>query len=189
VSLGLTTAALDILRGARIISAKIDHYDRGQLETPEFHLLLCEKNQVHHDLLSLPTATELSLSGIENDIYDCCRIGALLFSTGVLFPLPPSTGAPQRLVVMAKELVEQLGFEMCMTGGGKVLIWLLVLAAIMANDAIDRPWFLRRLKPLLAMEGINTWDQLKDLFSTFLWMDSACNATAKTLYDGLSRIA
>jgi hypothetical protein len=185
--LGLNKETHDLLLRARAISTKIDLYTNGKLLDPDFHLLLCEKNYVHHGLLSLPTATEIGLLGQERDIYECCRIGALLYSTGVLFPLPPSTGTPRRLVDMTKVIAEDIRLEMCMQGGARLLIWVLVLAAITAHNTVERPWLLRRMKLILAIEGIKRWEALKDVLHTFLWMDSACEEAARGLFEDLSR--
>ncbi|KIW04581.1 uncharacterized protein PV09_04330 [Verruconis gallopava] len=187
LSLGLPLQLSGILRRTALISRKIDFYSRGELLQADFHVLLCERNYVHHNLLSTPSAIEIGLVNQEHHIYECCRIGGLLFSTGVLYPLPPSTGAPNRLVQIAKRVVESISLETCMLGGGKLLIWMIVLAAIMARDTIERPWFLKRLKAMLAMENITSWSDLKSALVTFLWMDSACDDAAKCLYEDLSR--
>jgi hypothetical protein len=165
---------------------KLDLYSKGKLLTPDFHLLLCEKNNVHHGLLSLPSGADLGLRGQECDIYDCCRIGGLLYSLGVLFPLPPSTGAPLRLLKMTKQIVQDVRLETCLHGGSRVVIWVLVLAGIMAQNTLERPWFLRRMRPILAMEGIKTWSELKNVLNMFLWMDSACDEPARCLFEELS---
>jgi len=185
--LGLTQDAHNALLKMNRVSIRFELYMQNQLVNPEFHTLLCEKNAIHHAFLSLPTGLELDLSEQHCGVYECCRIGGLLYSAGIFYPLPTSTGTPKRLVEMAKRIVQDIRLEVCMEGGLNVLIWVLVLAGIMSQNTLERPWFLRRLRPMLAMAEIRNWEDLKEILKAFLWMESACDEGAQCLFEDLSR--
>jgi hypothetical protein len=171
----------------RDASIRIEAYCSGTLQKPELHALLTKKNSSHHALLSLPSADEAFIPEAQCSVYECCRIGGLLYSTAVLYPLPPSTGTLPKLTSMLKTAVENFRLETCFEGGGKLLVWALLLGGIAAEGTLERVWFLRRLKPLLAMEKITEWSLLLQLVEKFLWMDSACQDGALNVWEELER--
>jgi len=166
-------------------SLRVEAYCNSALIHPDLQALLSEKNALHHALLCLPTASELALPERECGLYECYRLGALLYSSAVLYPLPPSTGTLTRLVAMAKQAVSDMRINTCFEGGREALIWILLLGGIAVEGSLEKVWFLTRLKTALRMVRVTRWSDLKRLVRAFLWMDAACDDGA---FEGLGGI-
>jgi hypothetical protein len=187
VHLGLTSQGLSLLEDVSTLTQRIELYCSGTLIKPNLQPLLSKKNELHHALLSLPTAAEAGLSDDKRGVYEVCRMGGLLYSSAVLYPLPVSTGTLSRLVDLVKAAVQDLRLETCFEGGGKLLVWTLMLGGIAAEGTLERPWFLRRLKYALSMEKVGEWDALKVLVTKFLWLDSAIDDGAWKVWEELEK--
>jgi hypothetical protein len=184
---GLTHEIYEVLLQLNETSIMIEAFYNGTLRKANLRALLNRRVKVHHAVLSLPTADEAFLSDDQRSIYECCRVGAMLYSAAVLFPSPPSKGTLPKIASLLKTVIEDFRFESCFDGGGKLLVWALLLGGIASDGMLERVWFLRRLKPLLAMEGIVEWSLLIDMVRKFLWMDSACEDGALGVWEELER--
>jgi hypothetical protein len=168
------------------VTVLVEHYVDGTLLGPDILALTCRKNHAHHRLLSLPTGAELWESlGPKTSFYECCRLAALMFATAVLFPMPRSTGIPQRLVTEIKRCIESTSLETLFGGGVSFFIWVLMLTGVAAAGLPERPWFEGRLIDLLTLEGVSRWSEVKSILVSFLWMDSACDGSAMDLWDDI----
>lgn len=183
---GLTEEALGVMVEMLNVTVLVENYVDGTLLGPDILALTCRKNHAHHRLLSLPTGAELSeFLGPKTSFYECCRLAALMFATAVLFPMPRSTGIPQRLVTEIKQGIEATSLEALFGGGVSFFIWLLMLTGVAAAGLPERPWFEGRLIDLLTLEGVSRWSEVKSILASFLWMDSACDGSAMDLWDDI----
>jgi hypothetical protein len=98
------------------MTALIDAYTRGIVSVHNIAYFTERRNMAQHALLSLPSASELqsvgpSSAGTSSDVtfaYEPLRITALVYSVGVLFPMPPASETLDKLVIMLKKtLMEQ----------------------------------------------------------------------------------
>jgi hypothetical protein len=64
----------------------------------------------------------------------------------------------------------------------------LVTAGTAAERMPERPWFVQRLKALIASEGINRWSGLKAIVNSYLWMSSAMDESAMNLWDEIANL-
>jgi hypothetical protein len=187
LQMGLTKEIYEVLLRLNEASSMVEAFYKGTLRRANLSALLNRRVKVHHAVLSLPTADEACVQEDQRSIYECCRFSAILYSTAVLFPSPPSKRTLPRIASMMKTTIEDFKLETCFEGGGKLLVWALLLGGIASEGTLERVWFLRRLKPLLAMEGIVQWRLLTDLVDRFLWMDSACEDGALGVWEELER--
>jgi hypothetical protein len=187
LQMGLTKEIYEVLLQLNENSSMVEALYTGTLRQPNLRALLNRRVKSHHAVLSLPTADEAFISEDQRSIYECCRVGAILYSTAVLFPSPPSKRTLPKIASQLKSVIEDFRLETCFDGGGKLLIWALLLGGIASEGTLERVWFLRRLKPLLAMEGVLEWRLLTDLVERFLWMDSACEDGALSVWEELER--
>lgn len=191
IPLGLTTEALNVVLDTSDVSIRFEHYGRGTLRNSDLQSLFCQKNRQHHGLLSLPSAPtpELGFNDSGKAVYDCVRLAALLYSSCILFPLPPSTGAIQRLVILLREAIKRLSFEVVLEGAAPMAIWSLFLGAIaseiMPEESI-KSWYLRRLESVLRLNGAKSWKEVKGILVKFLWLEGACDAGALRVWERLS---
>jgi hypothetical protein len=175
---GLTEEAVTVMMELLSLTVLGENFLEGTLKNPDVLALAARRDRAHLKLLALPT-------GVDN-IYDCCRYSALLFSTGVLFPMPRSTGVPLRLIEEIKKCVDQTGLVSLMVGTTRPLfIWALMLTGI-AAAGLSEPWIKETLLVLLKMERVSRWNEIKKIVESFLWMDFGCNGTAMELWDDIA---
>jgi hypothetical protein len=187
LSLGLTEEALTIMLEMVNMTSLMEAYSQNKLINPHNEVLASRSNGIQHRLLSLPSGPELEeSSGMPHTLYECCRLGALMYAIAALFILPPSTGCPQRLVLKLKSALEDVRFKDLYSSGSKFYIWVFTLAGIGAERMPDRSWFVGRLQVLMTLEGITCWSELKDVVTSFLWMSSVCDEGGKNLWDDVA---
>jgi hypothetical protein len=184
LTFGLTQEAVTVMMELLSITVLAENFLEGTLTNPDILALGAMRDRAHLNLLALPTSTMLLLK--EGSIYDCCRYSALLFSTGVLFPMPMSTGVPLKLIKEIKKCVDQVGLVALIDELTRPLfIWSLMLTAIAAAGLPEQQWVKEILRDLLTVEGVSRWSEIKKIVESFLWMDFACDGAAMNLWDDL----
>ena len=133
------------------------------------------RNNVQLRLVSLPLAEDLFAPVQEARFYELCRLTALLYSCGVTFPLPSSRDWDINLVEAIRTTLE--GME---SVPEDLLVWICMLAGITAAPGgAQRAWFIK----LLTRTGwACTWDEVKVVLNTFLWMNMACDVGGRILW-------
>jgi hypothetical protein len=175
---GLTQEAVTVMMELLSITVLAENFLEGTLKSPDVLALGAMRDRAHLKLLALPAGV--------GSIYDCCRYSALLFATGVLFPMPRSTGVPLRLIKEIKKCVDQTGLLILMGGRTRPLfIWALMLSGI-AAAGLPEQWIKETLTVLLEMEGVSRWSEIKKIVESFLWMDFGCNGVAMELWDDIT---
>lgn len=184
LAFGLTAEAYEIIVEMVEMTYVIDRYSEGSLLNPDMIVLIQRRNRVHHRLLCLPTGAEQEERlGSAHQIYECCRIAAFLYATAALFPLPRSTGLPQRLVVEIQQCIEQISEDFLFGAGRQFIAWVLTLAGTAAMGMPERQWFQNKVIEVLSVESVSRWVELKRILASFLWMDSVCNEGGIEFWD------
>jgi hypothetical protein len=187
LSLGLTEEALTVMREMVDLSVVMEAYCQQSLINPNLVGLISRRNAIHHRLLCLPSgSTPQTFSSTSYRLYECCRLAALAYATAVLFPLPLSTGCPQRLVLQIQSVMEGVSLEGLYGCGGKFYIWVVFLAGVWAEKMPERPWFIARLRSLLELEGVFHWNELKSVLMSFLWVGPICDEGGMVLWDNVA---
>jgi len=187
LAFGLTEEALAVMMEMMNITFLVEDYVGGGLRNPDLVALKSRRDVTHHRLLSLPTGPALSDSLGENaDFYECCRLVAIMYATAVLFPMPRFSGVPQKLVKEIKSCVEKIDVLILRGGGRHFFIWVLALTGVAAMGLPERPWFEEQLATLLTLESVSRWMELKRIFTSFMWMDTACDEGAMELWDEIA---
>lgn len=186
---GLTEEGLSVMADMLNVTWLVECYVEGALVSPDILALTCRKNHVHHRLLSLPTGDEVSvLLGSKAGFYECCRLAALMYSTAILYPMPRSTGIPQRLIAEIKKCIEQISMEVLFGGATAFFVWVLMLTGVAAAGLPERPWYEGKLVDLLTVEDVSRWSEVKKIVSSYLWMDSASDEAAMLLWDDIAPV-
>lgn len=156
--------------------------------------LTSRRNTIHHMLLSLPTAAELT-SPSATDFYESIRLGVLLFSAAVVFPLPPIAGVIQGLVTRlrcailavslrnAPRLVSETLLGVGWLGFERTYLWLCVLGGVAAKGLSDRILFASIAMELAEILKLKTWSQVVGELKRYLWLDSACDRGGREFWD------
>jgi hypothetical protein len=146
------------------------------------------RTAIQHSLLLLPTFGELNLrpeeEGVEKkNVYECCRLTALIYGVAVVYPVPNSHGVLQKLVTLLQTALVVLDIESCGSDLDGVLLWMVALGGIAALDKQERVWFASHLGGLMRKQGIGDWGDAEDILESFLWLESACGQGGHMLWD------
>jgi hypothetical protein len=167
----------------------IDHYLHGKPGGLTLGQIVRTRTGIQKRLLLLPTAKELNI-GINTNItpssrpnlYECCRLTAMIFSIAVIFPIPSTYDVLQTLVRGLITSLEVTDIESYSVDCTRVLLWVLVLGGIAALGKPERPWFVSNLV-LFAERSKLDWDGAEAILKTFLWLESACSPGGRQLWD------
>lgn len=137
-------------------------------------------------VMLLPTAEELDLdvsSSSTPNIYECCRLTAMIFGVAIVLPVTNSYNILQTLVKRLKAAIEISRLESadeCFD----IYLWILILGGVAALDTPERPWFVSQLTLVAerSKAGLD-WVEVEKRLKTFLWLESACGVGRRRLWD------
>jgi hypothetical protein len=187
-SSGLTEQALAVMLDMAQLTVVVEAYSQYTLYNANLVGLISRRNAIHHRLLSLPSGPMIAESSdmphaLSHTLYEVCRLGALIYASAIFYVLPPSTGCPRRLVLWVQRVTRDVSYEDLNGGEVKCFIWALFLAGIAAEDMPERPWFVERLRRLLALASVSRWSEIKRVVVLFLWSNSVCDEGGMNLWD------
>ncbi|KAL2812642.1 hypothetical protein BJX63DRAFT_241233 [Aspergillus granulosus] len=181
----ITTQMYDTFRAMRAYVSLVEVYQDGAdggVDT----LTMCDiRNLVQWHVMALEPASELGPWLLQCPVYEACRLALMIFGVGVTFPLPPGVALFSKLAsTMRVELQAALEQRSVLenTRSIQACCWCLVLGGIVAEPHEEKQWFVQELRRTLAVLKISTWDQLKRVLRSFLWLDSACDVGGRQLW-------
>ena len=150
-------------------------------------LLADQRNLTQHTLLSLSPASEISnffSHPTRAATYEACRLAALIFGVGVLFPIPAQNTPLNTLARLIQAvLFKPSSSELwCSPSTRLSLIWVLTLGGIAANGAPERAWFASALGDVGRRTGLNSWASIKSVLASMLWYEAACDRAGEDLW-------
>ncbi|RAK77694.1 uncharacterized protein BO72DRAFT_377217 [Aspergillus fijiensis CBS 313.89] len=185
---GLPFALACVLQGFVMYCSMVHAYVNGD-NAPHDTSLLCDiRNLVHFHVMSLPTGAECDDREWYPG-YEACRLGLLIFSVGVIFPIPPVGSPLPRLAgLLRRELSEEPLFDnYTLDADNGLLVWLLTIGGIAAQHTIERSWFAQKLATVVSLASIPSWRSLRALLKAFPWLDCACDHAGERLWEEAQR--
>jgi hypothetical protein len=144
------------------------------------------------DTLSLPSCKDIRQGGQDDlvansatSIYELCRKTAILYSTAVLFALPPDNGWHLALMADIRTVLDDILQLPKQDESFLVIIWSLVICGCTSQGTGHRSWYECTLRGLLLLKGYRSLDQVLRVVREFLWSDEACSESAATLWSAL----
>lgn len=189
---GFTPEMAEIFQAARVYTNIAEDYFKGRIVKPDLTMLVDQRNLVHFTILSLPSASELQQRHTYRTheiIYETCRLAALIYGVGVVFPLPSgSTSLP----VLARliQTILQCPTSSCIwdyTDASTALTWVLALGGIAAENLPQRTWFVSALGHTARQNRICCWNDFRNTVGTLLWCDAACEQPGQRLWLEVAR--
>ncbi|EKV11612.1 Oligophrenin-1 [Penicillium digitatum] len=153
--------------------------------THDVSLLVDQRNLTQHTLLCLSPASELLFAHPTHAAtYEACRLAALVFGVGVLFPIPAQNTPLNRLARLIQSvLLQPSSADLWTSPAARLpLIWVLALGGIAANDTRERTWFATALGDITRGTGLMSWESIKSVLASMLWYDVACDSAAEALW-------
>ncbi|PWY88894.1 hypothetical protein BO94DRAFT_623952 [Aspergillus sclerotioniger CBS 115572] len=181
-SLGLTPDLAEVFEGMALYTAIVDRYVRGEIARPDTQEMCDQRNLIQHRLMSLPPADGSS----EFDRFcEVCRVSAIIYSIGVIFPLPAATAPFSPLV---QTLRTNLGDGPLEAGwhlsvDKSVLLWSITIGGIAAFATPERERFVRTLHGMTVDAGLSEWSTLRKSLKMMPWLESACDAAGEKLWN------
>ncbi|KIW35457.1 uncharacterized protein PV07_02153 [Cladophialophora immunda] len=173
---------LEALDAYSEITVALDHHVRGGSTAPELVELSEARNCAQHRLLS-QIPCPLDLSNAELCVHQAVRLGALVFSDMVIFPLPPPQRVKPRLALALQQTLEACDLLGCWDLHGQVLLWSLTLGAIASNFTPQRCWYIEQLLQQILLLQIQDSSILELICSRFLWWKPVCSEPLQWLWD------
>lgn len=165
------------------ITLAIKHYIQGHPSGLTLGQIARTRTAIQHRLLLLPSAEGLDIgSPSKPNIYECCRITALIFSVAVIFPIPNTYDVLQTLIRQLKAAIKASGIDGKRAECSEVFLWILVIGGIAALDKPERPWFVSQLARIVERLKID-WRGAEEILDSFLWLEFACNTSGHQLWD------
>lgn len=150
-------------------------------------LLADQRNCTQYTLLSLPPSTDLptyTSHPTESTTYEACRLATLVFSVGVIFPIPtPNTPLPRLSQQLHSVLQQPTSTGLWTSPNARIpLIWILILGGIAATNTPQRPFFVSALAETAHRSGLSSWQDVKRILEMMLWYDLACDEAGELLW-------
>ncbi|CAG8910204.1 unnamed protein product [Penicillium egyptiacum] len=155
--------------------------------TNDVSLLTDQRNITQHTLLCLSPASDLHAffsHPTHATTYEACRLAALVFGVGVIFPIPAQNTPLNTLAGLIQSvLLQPTSSDLWSSPSTRLpLIWVLTLGGIAANDAPERAWFASALGDITRRTGLHSWASVKSVLTSMLWYEAACDTAAETLW-------
>lgn len=183
--LGLTPQIVEAMTAA---SVYVDIMKICVESSYDVSLLTDQRNLTQFTLLSVSPATEIQpafTQPIDEIVYEACRLAMLVFSIGVVFPIPINNTP---LPVLAQKLQAALrrpeASPMYTDMKYRIpLLWILTLGGIAAFDGpAERAFFASALGNLTRRNGLSSWSDVKRGMELMLWYDTACDEAGETFF-------
>ncbi|KAL4878310.1 hypothetical protein BJY04DRAFT_114061 [Aspergillus karnatakaensis] len=187
---GLPRIFSEIICAMNIYTGLVDQCMEGQTGYDPC-LLADRRNIIHYTLLCLPGATvqpdpnnPFYVPQPHDIIYETFRLAALVYSVGVILPLPAqSTPLPKLAELLYNTL--RISNHPSIWGSSHaqvVLLWILTLGGIAAIDTPHRPWYADMLRRVLDHNEITLYDELQRCLAVIAWHPVACDKPGTDLW-------
>ncbi|RAL04298.1 uncharacterized protein BO80DRAFT_484653 [Aspergillus ibericus CBS 121593] len=185
--IGLTSDLVEVLYAMHIYTKVVEEHLKAHLVNPDYSLIADQRNLTHHTLLSLPAASQLDGFAAyqpQEIIYEACRIAALVFGVGVVFPLPAQSTPLAQLAKLIQNVLQisDLASTWNHPQARIALFWVLMMGGIAADDQPERSWFVHVLSQAAASHGIGSWSDARKLLGLMVWYDRACDRAGSDLW-------
>ncbi|EXJ69977.1 uncharacterized protein A1O5_07050 [Cladophialophora psammophila CBS 110553] len=166
----------------------LDHYHRHENCQPRLVDVMLAANEAQRSFLELNSKEGF---GLEQLVHSCCRLGSLIYSDMVLFPMPSCTKIKPRLAQELRQFLEESQEMQVIIEEGKdsisdMILWVLVMGGIAAAFTENRQWFQTRLRRRIKSDAkfkSGTWAEFKWHVSKFLWWDPVVDGPAMKLWN------
>ncbi|KAL2824804.1 hypothetical protein BDW59DRAFT_83005 [Aspergillus cavernicola] len=184
--LGLPRILAEILCAMNTYTELVAQCLEGQMSYDPC-LLADQRNIVHYTLLSLPHAPlQPDQTQKPNDtfftpqpqdiIYETTRLACLIYSVGVVLPLPAQSTPITKLADLLYNALQVSNHPMAWKWpqAQVVLLWILTLGGISATYTPHRSWYVGMLSRVVEHNKITSYEDLKRYLVLLAWYPTAC---------------
>jgi hypothetical protein len=181
---------------ARAYMSLVERFIDGIEISPNSATILCDsRNSVQWHIMSLLPASQLeAVAPHVIQSYETYRISLIIFSVGVIFPLQPQSAPLQKLVKLLQLELQscagssrELSSSSSSSTGFDIHLWCFFMGGIAATGTQERTWFVDELRRVYEHDAVSTWDEVRVILKSVLWLDSACDSAGKDLWNEIRR--
>jgi hypothetical protein len=144
------------------------------------------RNAVQHRLLSLlPYPYDQCRKPIYQ-LYESTRLAAQMYSLLCVYPYPPGPAPFAELANLLRKELSRLDPETITEQESRLLLWILVMGAIMTVGTLDRYCFISALSTVSRQLQVESWQEMKSILASFLWLDMTNDIDGKDIWDELN---
>jgi hypothetical protein len=110
-----------------------------------------------------------------------------MYSLLVVLPVNRMTAPFEELAALLVKELSSLDSGKLSDEESKLLLWISVMGAIMTVGTLGRAYFTRQLVPIARRLQLNSWDDMKAILSTFLWLEMTNDVDGIDVWDDISR--
>lgn len=171
---------LAVLRWIIQYTFAIDDYEQKRPEAQTSLRLSDERNFVQHSLMLLsPTKFETEQ---EHPMHRLCRLGTLIYSLLVVFPIPDIAAPFHQLAQDVQAQLSQASVQAHWAEAPELILWVTVLGAIASLGSQYREWYLTTLDRLTKRLNLSSWSAMKERLGAFLWFESTNDKDGSRLW-------
>jgi hypothetical protein len=181
----LSPELVEVFQAMKIYTSMLEAYIDGSSLEPDLSKFCDQRNLLQHQLMSLLSADKISgLSLQEKQVYEVCRISGIIYSIGVIFPLPDLTIPLTSLSRTLKHHLQvcDLNLYLLLTDLIDIFLWAITMGGVAATGTHERAWFVKSLKRQAVAVQLSQWSDLKQSLKRILWLDSACDKAGQQLW-------
>jgi hypothetical protein len=181
----------DCLLCTATITTEFRVLGQGDEGAYSFRCLLKIARANHHQLLSIPAET----NGHDTDeneedrlIFPITRLAALLYHDMVIFPQIDTSGIKPRLADQLRHHLTRRSPNL-VPGAGRneyrgLVLWALLLGSIGSTWTKNRNWFVEQLHRRSRLLGIQTFAELKNFLSKYIWFENMDGPALRAWLEG-----
>ena len=147
----------------------VDDHVKNRPEAQKLGRISDQRNFVQHNLMLLtPLPPEVR---DEHPLIRLARLGTVVYSLLVVFPLPAIAAPFQQLAQDIKTQLLEPSIQVCWTEASDLILWVIAMGAVAGIGTPDRQWYRTILDELTRQLGIESWPSMRERLGMFLWYE------------------
>jgi hypothetical protein len=142
-----------------------------------------QRNSIQHRLLCTPAYLYEQCGEGVHQLYECTRLAAQMYSLLCIYPYPPGPAPFEKLALRLRRELSGLDPATITEQESKLLLWILFMGSIMTIGTPDRLCFVSALSTVSRSLNLESWQDVKSVLSTFLWLDMTNDIDGRDIWD------
>lgn len=183
-----TEALLRVIQHLCDFTVLVENYIEGRANPRPPAAFTDQRNFTHHSLIALPSAQDLEDQGVKGfDLqYESCRLGCMVYSLLVVFPMPPLVKLFEKLSVRLQRTILNLRLPTVVQQDRWDLhVWVLAMGALISIGLAERNWYVSELAFFCKSLGISSHEDLIHILQGFLWHPATNGDDGSQLWDDI----
>ncbi|KAH8703988.1 hypothetical protein BGW36DRAFT_286819 [Talaromyces proteolyticus] len=183
-ALGAPDELVDLFADIYSYNAVVELYMQGifagSFAGSDAPVMADRRNWIQHRALSLDSADDLEIADT-SPAYEALRLATVIYCLLTIFPLVP-------IMAPYAQLTNKLRQALCNQSRGwknspEYLLWVLVVGGIASTQPETTTWFAATLSQVAAVTKLSSWDDVKNVIKSVLWLGAMCDDRGEELWN------